>query len=726
MLHAELIYPNVLRVHYEPHGAQSSRTAVIDPHAHWPGARTSVRTVSGTTVVTSDALIVKLASNPVRIDVESANGKPLLSDGTLQAGGLQFDYAAAGPFYGINTTSLPGLNADRFQDIRVGIYRTGGTVSAGEEGAGAAPLAYTMRYGVLVDSNGGEFSTDDNRLRFRGGSRKDVEFFVIAGDPKALMRRVADISGHAPLMPKWSLGFLNSQWGSSQREVEQIVRRYRALALPIDGFIMDFDWKDWGADDYGEWRWNPKNFPGGPSGAFGREMRAQGIKLSGILKPRILLRTASGSTTQAAAYASAHQLFLREDPYTDYASGRAALDIDFSKAAARSWFWQHLTGAYRTGVAGFWNDEADTAGGNFQFLDMQKGLYDGARSRSSQRVWSLNRNFYLGAQRYAYAAWSGDIETSFDSMREQAIRMLGTVDLGEPHWSMDTGGFDGRPSDENYARWMQMAAFVPIMRVHGTYGQKRQPWLYGAQALADAKAALDLRYELLPYQYAYEWQAHVSGAGIVRPLVWDFPDDAGAPYVTDEWMFGDELLVAPIFGEGQAHRSVYLPKGVWFDYFRGTRYTGPRTLVYRVDPNTWSDIPLFVRSGAIIPSQDVQQYVGQLPVRRIYVDIFPSRARSKFTYYDDDGTTYAYERGVYYLQQIHASRDGAVNVVLDAPQGTFHAPLRDFRLRIHGLAAHAVDVGGHAVSGWRVLRDRFGAVTLIDVPAGSAQNVSAQ
>jgi alpha-glucosidase len=449
---------------------------------------------------------------------------------------------------------------------------------------------------------------------------------------------------------------------------------------------------------------------------------------------------------QAAQYAYGHKLFFDwEQPYKEYFSRRQALDIDFSKAESRSWFWEHMLPAFRTGIRYFWNDEADEINHvlfpNFENAYMARAMYEGERSTGNERVWTINRNFYLGAQRYAYAEWSGDIRTGFDSMAAQAPRMLSAISLGEPHWSMDTGGHVGHPTPENYARWMEFAAFVPIMRVHGNLNEHRQPWVYGAQAETDAKAAIELRYRLIPYMYAYEYRAHETGVGIVRPLFWDFPETRGdEAYITDEWMFGDELLVAPILAEGQVHRSIYLPQGKWIDYFRGQTYDGDRVITYPVDPDTWKDIPLFIRQGAILPSQDVQQYVGERPVTRIYVDVFPSKSETTFTYYDDDGNTYAYEKGVYYRQQLSTRDEGnAVRFTAAAPAGSFQPALREYEVKLHSVTARAVTVDGvpsqryadlpqlqrQPGEGWAVGTDLYGDFTCVKVAAGKAKHVVA-
>ena len=755
----QVVEPNILRVHYQPQGQTSPPTPVLDPNRVWSNdTPAKIDADSDPLTISTDRMVVKISKSPLRIAVYDGANHLLMQEpaqGGVYPGGLRFAFKPTDPFFGIDGTAMPGKNMDARQDIRIGVRRSGGVVSAGRQGDAGAPLAYTPTYGLLVDSDGGDFDIAAGMLQFSGGSRKDVEYFAIVGDPKTIMRGVADISGHPPMMPKWTLGFMNSQYGSTQAEVTQIIDTYRAKQIPIDGFILDFDWKAWGEDDYGEWRWNstggpgnvhPDKYPDGASGKFAEEMRAKGIKLAGIFKPRIVMRTADGKATEAAQYGSDHKLFFDwEEPYLDYFSMRPALDVDFSKPAARAWFWEHMIPAYRAGLQYFWNDEADSNGNaqfpNFQHADMQRAMYDGARSIGDQRVWSINRNFYLGAQRYAYGEWSGDIWTGFPSMNWQEARMLSTIGLGEPHWGMDTGGFDGHPNPENYARWLEFAALVPIMRVHGSLDEKRQPWVFGEQAEADAKAAIDLRYRLIPYMYAYEHQAHETGIGIVRPLFWDFPNDgAKLAEITDEWMFGDGLLAAPVLGEGQARRTIYLPTGQWFDYFRGQQYEGGKSIVYSVNPETWSDIPLFIRAGAILPTQDIQQYVGEHPVTRVFVDVFPAATETSFNYYDDDGITYAYEKGALFEQRFSTSDNGTtVRFDAAANRGNYKPPLREYEVRLHGAAARTVTIDGApgthyddlahlenaAGEGWTTATDRYGPETIVKITAAAAKQISA-
>jgi len=755
----ELLAPNILRVDAQPEGKQSPRTIVIDPALQPEGdLRVSIHNEGGLAHLKTAELDVAVSCAPQPgIAVADADGHKLVeqADALAEARGHRavFLHAEGEDLYGMSGLSM--------RENGGGLLRNNGSaVTAGQQGEGGAPWFFTTRYGVLIDSDDGAFDTHDRTVNFSGDSRQDVEYFVVSGPPLKVMSALATLTGRPPMPPKWTLGFLNSQWGSTEAELKQITATYRAKHIPLDAFILDFDWKAWGEDNYGEWRWNstsgpgnvhPDKFPDGASGVFARELGEQGVKLAGILKPRILLYK-PGSTTEmmeAASYAQAHDLFYPGEPrMLDYFTLKPARDLDFRKPETRAWYWQHLQPTFDEGMVGWWNDEADvtgTVGGgtfnfdSFQFLNMGRAIYDGQRSHSNLRVWTINRNYYLGAQRYGYAEWSGDIQTGFQSMGHQRMRMLSTLDLGEPHWSMDSGGFVGHPSPENYARWLEFAAFVPIDRVHGDLNQKRQPWVYGPVAEAAATKAIRLRYELLPYIYSYERNATETGVGIVRPLFWIFPQDPSAVNDGSAWMFGDAFLVSPVVEPGESVHNLYLPSGTWFDYFHGTRMQGGETLHYKVDPQTWQDIPLFVRAGSIIASQPVEDYVDQHPMPQITLDVFPAARMAQFTYYDDDGNTYAYEHGAYYRQVIQASQTGGTTQLAFAqPTGSFHPALHSFLVCVHGVAAGSVTRDGRALSKaaagsaptqlndnqWTTGHDRFGSVTIIKVPANTASGIS--
>src|SRR5579875_2212189 len=734
----QMVVPGVLHVHYLPHGQGTSPDLVIDPHLAATSFHPQTTKQGDTITLRSDRMIVTWQPKAGELRVTDAQGHPLLQQRAFTAlaqGRIVFEHTAGDALYGIG-----GFEAN--QPVAAGLLRSGDQVAqAGKQGHAGAPFVWsTSGYGVLVDCNGADFDLADGHITVNDFNRSDADYYVLVGTPAELFGELAKISGPAPTFPKWAMGFTNSQWGSDEKELLDIVKTYRAKQIPIDNFTLDFDWKAWGQGDYGEFRWNPEKFPDGPSGKLAKMLAAEGMHITGIMKPRLLLGTAEGR------YATAHDLWIPgEQAYQDYFSHKLAKEVDFDKPETRRWFGRlAIKYAFDEGIAGWWNDEADVYGkaekltSNTQFLNMQRALYDAQRAASNQRVWSINRDFWLGAQRYAYGLWSGDIDTGFASMAAQRTRMLSAIDVGAMQWGMDGGGFNGHPSDENYARWIEFGAFTPIFRVHGTFGEKRQPWVYGPVAEAAATAAIRLRYALLPYVYAYQHRDSAKGVGLVRPLTFDWPDDPNVRDDVDAWLFGDWLLVSPVVEQGQTSKRIYLPAGTWTEWFTGKVYAGGRTIEVPVDSKTWRDIPLFIRDGAIIPLQAVMDYVGQHPVTTVTVQVFPSDHATRFDYYDDDGETYDYEQGRHYLQSLAVKKQrNSIVFTLGAPSDSYRPALRCYLLAIHGGAARAVRVDGEPLAaaasvdalkhgdarGWVDGHDPYGPVTWVKLPSNAAAEV---
>ena len=740
-----MVRDNVLHVHFEPDGKTTPSSLVIAPGApRKSAAGVSVTRHGSTVTLASHAMRVQLDTRHLALSVtRPQDGQVLVRQtglASLAHGTLALHYAGDTPMYGIHSFSAqdgPVYGTPDCTTVRhdtSGLLRMGRQVAkACPEGGAGGPFVWTTHgFGLLVDTRSATFNISHGAVSVAHTSRPDLSYYVIAGRPKAIFGALADLSGHPQLFPKWATGFTNSQWGIDQKQLLDIVATYREKHIPIDNFTLDFDWKAWGQDHYGEFRWNAKKFPDGPSGKLARMLAAEGMHLTGIMKPRIFVHTMQGR------YATAHDLWVPgEKASNDYFAHKPVRDIDFDKPAARRWFGDNaIQYGFDKGIVGWWNDEADEIGDNTQFLNMQRALYEAQRRHTDIRVWSINRSFWLGAQRYAYGLWSGDIQTGFASMARQRLRMLNAVSVGATLWGMDGGGFHGRPSNQNYARWIEFGAFTPIFRVHGETPQKRQPWRYGPVAEKAATRAIRLRSRLTPYVYSYFRQGHVSGVGLVRPLLFDWPHDPKVRNDVQSWMFGDWLLVSPVVRKDQTDKAVYLPAGTWTGYFNGTVYQGGHTIHVKTDAKTWTDIPLFVRQGAIIPTRPVMDFVGQHPVREVMVDVFPAAKRTHFDYYDDNGITYAYEHGADYLQRLSTQRTAhGATFLVARPRGSYTPPLRDYLVKMHGIAAAGVAGGGHhfadlktlqasGQAGWATGQDRFGPVTWIRLDAGHAHRVT--
>jgi alpha-glucosidase len=334
---------------------------------------------------------------------------------------------------------------------------------------------------------------------------------------------------------------------------------------------------------------------------------------------------------------------------------------------------------------------------NLYGLQMTQASYEGSLMQMpNERPFVLTRASYAGGQRYS-AAWTGDNISSWEHLEMAVPMMLGLSISGQPFVGTDIGGFVGSPDGELYSRWVQLGVFSPLMRTHTEWGSKDQePWSYGAELEAVNKHTIELRYSLLPYIYGAMYEASVTGIPPLRPLAFDYPEDQRNASNATEFMFGDKLLVAPVLWPGVRSRGLSLPSGVWYDYWTGKRYQGGT----HVDVDApIGRIPIFAREGAVIPTQQVVQYVGQAPIDPLTVTIFVADS-SSYSFYEDDGHSFDYRNGNYAKRAIELrTKDGIAEVVFGEVEGKYLAPERSLVLRLVGLATapSAVEIAGQTV-----------------------------
>lgn len=659
---------NIIRVNYLPDRDESPNTPVT-ADSIWNFNSVSFDTSGNPIIISTSDLTFEIERNPVRFSAYSSVNGLLFSEQAeegINKDGIKLN-SSHNNYYGVDNRDNGNLTSNE-----------GGYVSAGLQGDAGAPFIWTNNgFGILADSDGGTFDVRSNQLEFYTGNnpKLDVEIFFIFGSPKQIFKGLHAITGKPPLFPKFSFGFMNTEWGMDEDELRTDVQTYREKNIPIDAYILDFDWMAWGEDNYGEFRWGNK-FPNGSNYQLKEDMDSLGLKMFGIRKPRIHVNTVQGTFCEDNDYFMGYE--------TDYFSGEQVGLLDFGKEEVRDWYWESFAisnNSYNKGIIGFWNDEADQYGGNFNFLQMQQSMYEGQREFNNQRVWSINRNFYSGSQRYAYGLWSGDISTGFASMAKQRLFMLTSVVLGGSWWGMDIGGFHGTPSPENYYRWIQFGAFIPIFRVHGTYGEEREPWNYGSKAERISKKYITLRYKMMPYIYSEARKNHETGIPMVKPLVMDFPNDPNVKNIYSEWMFGDDILVNPIVHPGIEDVEVYFPEGIWIDYFKGKFQYGSSFASVEV---TDEDIPVFIKAGSIIPTAPVGDYVDDPSTESLVtLEVFPDGSDSTMLY-EDDGRTYDYEDGEYAKTYLfHESSDSYEYVNISNKFGNYDTPERDYIVKMN-------------------------------------------
>ncbi len=777
ILELQVCEADILKVNYRPNGiASSASTPMIDPDRVWQAVGAQIDASGDPITITTEAMQISIQRNPCRMTVKKADGTVLFwepESGGVFHDGVRFVRSAGQNMYGLSSYACFDGNGQLLRND------TTAAVQAGQQGNSGGPFVWsTAGYGLLVDSDGGypvvestsgklEFYYGDTTTEGRRYFKNNVEYYVLLGEPEDIMENYAHVTGESPMMPEWSLGFSNYEWGINQAELYTMIDTYRAKGIPLDSYGIDYDWKNYGSDNYGEFTWNTNNFPDAASSALKNKLEGEGVKLIGITKPRIVTKLSDGTVTQQGQAAIAGDYFYPgHAEYTDYFYPVTVRSIDPYDEAVREWWWEHSAAAFDLGISGWWNDETDTVAsgaanywfGNFTTLHLSQALYEGQREHTNDtvRVWQTARNYYPGTQRYATTIWSGDVGTQFaideniwwtNGLNDQKATMLSTINNGQMKWGSDGGGFNQNtgtienPSPELYTRWLQLAAFSPVFRVHGNFNHQRQPWYYGFTAEENSKAVIQLRYSLMPYIYSYEQKALEKGVGLVKPLVFDYPDDANVANDSDAWMFGDWLLAAPVTERYQTTKWIYLPAGTWIDYFTGLVYQGGQYVEYAVNGESWTDVPLFIKQGAIIPTQKVLNHTSEEAVSEIMLDIFPSSAQSSFRLYDDDGSSYDYESGEYFKQTVTAQDRGTagVSVDLSARTGSYASSYQAYLVKLHGKAASQVRLGGTVLTkysdlaalraasgeGYAVGRDIYGDVTYVKVAAGAEKHLVA-
>ena len=777
ILEIQICEDDILKVNYRPNGiASSPSTPMIDSSRVWETVGAQINTSENPITISTNAMEILIQKTPCRMTVKKADGTVLFwepADGGIFHDGVRFVRSSGHNMYGLSSYACFDGNGQLLRND------TTSAAQAGQQGNSGGPFMWsTAGYGILIDSDGGypvldstsnkmEFYYGDTIVEGRRYFKNNVEYYIMLGNPEDIMENYSHITGEAPMMPEWSLGFSNYEWGINQGELYDMIETYRAKGIPIDSYGIDYDWKNYGSDYYGEFTWNTENFPAAASSLLKSNMDDMGIQLIGITKPRIVTKLADGTITQQGQAAINGDFFYPgHDEYTDYFYPVTVRSIDPYDEEVRDWWWQHSANAFDRGIRGWWNDETDTVSsgatsywfGNFTTLHLSQALYEGQREHTNNgvRVWQTARNYYPGTQRYATSIWSGDVGTQFsineniwwtNGLNDQKAIMLSTINNGQMKWGSDGGGFNQNtgtienPSPELYSRWIQMAAFSPVFRVHGNFNHQRQPWYYGFTTEENSKAVISLRYSLMPYIYSYEHKSLEKGVGVVKPLLFDYPNDSNVSNYVDAWMFGDWLLVAPVTERYQTSKWIYLPNGTWIDYFTGLVYEGGQYIEYEVNGESWTDIPLFIKSGAIIPTQKVMNYTGEENITELIIDVFADGSQSSFLLYDDDGSSYNYENGEFFKQTITARDNAESGIIVDfsAKTGSYSSSYETYLVKIHGKSSSAVELSGNYITrynnlddlraasgeGYAIGKDIYGDVTYVKITAGVARSIVA-
>lgn len=507
-------------------------------------------------------------------------------------------------------------------------------------------------------------------LMFTGGFF-DV-FFIIGNNIREIIESYTHITGRPPLPPIWAFGYQQSHWGySSKEKIMRIAKKFRDMGIPCDIIYLDIDYMHRAKI----FTWNTDAFP------KPREMidvlHKMGFKIVVIVDPFIKV----DERYQLYKYSKWKNYLVRNKRgkiiLVKGWPGKSAIPDLLNPDVAKWWGMLYYLFHKKYGVDGFWNDMNEPSEivsvytrdtkfrpglffdgkryhqfkeiGNIFGLLENKAVHETFRRRN-RRVFILSRSGFAGVQRYA-VLWTGDIWSSWIHLAKSIIMLLSMGISGLPFVGADIGGFAPkyfRVDKELFVRWIQLGTFYPIMRNHYTkWKPSQEPWSFDKKTLRISKNFIRLRYRLIPYLYSLAYMSYKKGYPIMRPLFFDFPEDNVSYSIETEFMFGPWLLIAPILRKKQRKRKVYLPRGKWFDFWDPTKTFKNGIVEYYCGIER---IPIFIRDGAIIPTQKPLDYIGKEKIDTINIDIYIDSAKeSSWIIYEDDGETYDYERGKYNL-----------------------------------------------------------------------------
>jgi len=610
----------------------------------WGAPILKLRTSSAVRTVKTGNLIVKLSSDPVAFSIETLRGAMVQHLTVDKDRGVVSFITGDSPLLGL------GEGGPQF-DRRGSIDR----MHSGQGGfqlrthGGRVPIPWligTAGWAMFIHQPFGTFDFSGTESKFQPAGPEaalplDI-FFVAANEPVTIMAEYARLTGYAEIPPLWSFGYQQSHRTlASREEIMAEAKTFRDKKLPCDTLIYlgtGFCPSGWNTEN-GSFSWNSRVFPD-PKGILD-ELHKENFRtvLHVVIKTNKLTGTVHDPCEPGCA--------------------------DQEKACCH---WDAHRNDFAMGVDGWWPDEGDPLDTTSRLV-RNRMYWEGPQlERPNERPYALHRNGYAGMQRYGSFLWSGDVYSTWETLKVHIPIAINTALTGIPYWGTDIGGFVPTKefTAELYLRWFQFAAFCPLFRSHGRNWKLRLPWgwntgdsgpleinNYNGAAIPDSsqlrnpqvepicRKYLELRYRLLPYLYSAVRECATTGMPILRALWLHHPDDPKAVARQDEYLWGRDVLVAPVVEQGATSRKIYLPHGAWFDFWTGERVQGGAEISREVDLET---TPLYVRAGAILPLGPAKQYVEHKVDEPLSISIYPG-ADASFLLYQDDGSSFDYRKG---------------------------------------------------------------------------------
>jgi alpha-glucosidase len=530
-------------------------------------------------------------------------------------------------------------------------------------------------------------------------------YFVYGPEMNDVVANYTDLTGKPHQMPAlWTLGYHQCKWSYyPEAKVKEVTAKFRELQIPCDAIYLDIDYMD----GFRCFTWNKEYFP--DPKRMVKELMDDGFKTIVIIDPGIKV-----DKDYAIFQEGLENDYFCKRADGPYMKGKVwpgeCYFPDFTNPKVRDWW----SGLFKEliediGVKGVWNDMNEPAvmevpnktfpndvrhdydgnpcshrkAHNVYGMQMARATYQGLKKFGyPKRPFVITRSAYSGTQRYT-STWTGDNVATWEhlwiaNVQAQRMAMSGFSFVGS-----DIGGFAEQPNGELYARWIQLGVFHPFCRTHssGDHGEQ-EPWTFGDEITGIVKKFIELRYQLLPYLYTAFWHHINDGTPILKSLVLYDQADVQTHFRTDEFIYGDKILICPILEAYSKGRRLYLPKGKWFNYWNNKPMLGGKEIWIDADLET---MPIFVKEGSIIPKYPIQQYVGEKKFDQITLDVYFKKGKESSTLFDDAHDGYDYTKGRYSLRTLKLTGKTDELIIQQHKSGKFDAFYKTFKLNLIGL-----------------------------------------
>jgi len=560
------------------------------------------------------------------------------------------------------------------------------------------PLTFSSKkYAILFDNpqkgyvDIGKTEPDILEWGTMGGT---LRYFVVVGDNwPSITESYTELTGRQSLPPRWALGNLQSRMAyRNQQETDSIVNLMLEKKFPVDAVIIDFYWfGDSIQGHLGKLDWYKKAWPD-PDGMINK-FRSKGIKTVLITEPYVI------DTVANHRIAAEKGVFVTDslgNPYIDkqFYFGAGSL-IDIFKQEARDWFWSKYQKQIEKGIAGWWGDlgepeshpsdirhvigKADEVH-NIYGHYWDKMLFDKySLHYPDTRLFHLQRSGFAGSQRFSAYPWTGDVSRSWGGLKAQLPLLLTMSISGLGYIHSDAGGFaQGVKDEELFTRWLQFAVFTPILRPHGS-GIPSEPVYWSEKTQDIVRNYMNLRYQLLPYNYTLSWENSTKGSPLMAPLFYYYPDDPTVKDIDEQYFWGENLMVTAIVEKGITSKDIYLPEGEWIDFHSGKEYSGPSWINY---PLTLENIPVFVKAGSFIPMTAPVATTDNYKSEEFAIRYYPDGI-SEYSQYEDDGiNNFALKEKQYELIHYKGESDTRITTINISKEGTWPGMPKTRRVKL--------------------------------------------